>query len=95
MILPDNKEPLMKSFRFGVYIVSITLILALLLIAILQNMNLASVKFLVFGMNAPVIVIILVSLFIGFLAGLLTCSVISSKTNPKKVPPKSEKKTDH
>lgn len=76
----------MKNFRFTMNIVIIVVLLTFLLIAILQNLNVTAVKFLIFGMNAPVISIILISLFAGFIVGILTYSLVSRKAK-NKLPP--------
>lgn len=74
----------MKNLKFTSYIILIVLLLALLLTAIIQNIQTVPVKFLFFGISTPVIVIILVSLFIGFLVGLLTCSFFPVKPELRK-----------
>ena len=69
----------MKRFRLVIKLFLIVILLSLILIAIVQNLSIATVRFLVFGMSAPVIAVILVSLFIGFLLGILTYSALFRK----------------
>lgn len=84
----------MKNKRILYRAVLIILLLGLMMILIIQNLSLTPVKFLFFGMNAPVIVIILISLFVGFALGLLTFSILNGKdkkisSNPEN--PKAQK----
>ncbi len=69
----------MKKNRLVFKLILILILLALILTAIVQNLSMATVRFLVFGMSAPVIAVILVSLFVGFLLGILTYSALFNR----------------
>lgn len=72
-------------------IVFILVLFAVITIAIVQNLSMATVKFLVFGVSAPVIAVILTSLLFGFIIGLLVSPLLSIRgSNPSK--PKEQNK---
>lgn len=69
----------MKSFKLFFKLIIIILLLSISLTAIIQNLSVATVRFLVFGISAPLIAVILVSIFVGFLLGILTYSFLFKK----------------
>jgi len=73
-------------------LVSIVLLLALLLTAVLQNLVITPVQFLGWRLFVPVIVVILVSVFAGFLLGLLLIPLLLRK-HPAFVKPAAETPT--
>lgn len=74
-------------FKF-VIIVFLALIL---IIAIIQNTTAAPIHFLMLNLEIPVIALILITFFIGYLLGLLTFQFLFKK-NPDKVIPEDSKK---
>jgi lipopolysaccharide assembly protein A len=73
----------MKKSNIVFKLVSIIVLLILLMIIIVQNTASVKVTILFFGFDAPVIVLIFVSLLIGFLIGLLTFSLVSRQNKKK------------
>jgi uncharacterized integral membrane protein len=73
----------MKKSNIVFKLVSIIILLILLIVIIIQNTTSVKVSILFFGFDAPVIVLIFVSLFIGFLIGLLTYSLVSKQFKKK------------
>ena len=79
----------MNSFYLKLLLVII--IMALLLIGIVQNLNTVTVTYLFWSFNMPVIAVILVSFFIGFIASVLIVSLY--RYNKQKTPkPENTKK---
>ncbi len=69
----------MKNSSFILKIVLLCIFIAIAVIAIAQNASPVAVRFLFLEISAPVIAVIIVSLFIGFLIGILTFSIIYGK----------------
>lgn len=74
----------MKNMMNIVKLILIVLIVVLLLIAITQNLSMASLQFLVWGVQLPVIVIAIIFLLAGFLAGMLCYPLLFSAKKPVK-----------
>lgn len=73
----------MKNLKFWIRIVSYILITLIVLILIFQNSNIVEFKFLGFLFSAPLVFLLLICLFFGFLLGILTILFIYPK-NPEK-----------
>ncbi|MCX7820081.1 MAG: lipopolysaccharide assembly protein LapA domain-containing protein [Brevinematales bacterium] len=71
----------MKNLKLWIRIVSYILISIIVLILILQNSSIVEFKFLGFLFSAPLVFLLLICLFLGFLLGMLTILLIYPKNN--------------
>ena len=71
----------MKNFK----IILITVILTISIIVALQNKELVETKFLFASVEMPLMLLITITFAVGFIAGLITWSLLRKKsTKPKK-----------
>ncbi len=75
----------MKNFKFWIRIISYIFITLIILILIFQNSNIVEFKFLGLLFSAPLVFLLLICLFLGFLLGMLTILIIYPKNTNKNI----------